>query len=362
MERTRILIMAGGTGGHIFPALAVARGLIAQGIEVKWLGTQQGLEAKIVPDEGIDIDWINVSGLRGKGVVSWLSAPFNLMLAVKQAVQMIRRYQPNVVLGMGGFVSGPGGVAAWLLRKPLLIHEQNAVLGLTNRLLAPLARKVMQAFPGTFAKQKNALTTGNPVRENIADLALPEKRFSQRSGALRILIVGGSLGAKVFNEKMPKILSVLSANVRPVVWHQTGAKNLADTERMYTTAQVDGRIEAFIENMADAYAWSDLVVCRSGALTVSELASAGVASILVPYPHAVDDHQTENAKYLSERGAAILLPQDEFTDDVVSELLLKFSRSSGRDELLAMAQAARRLAKPDATGDVVCQCLEVAHA
>ncbi len=362
MERTRILIMAGGTGGHIFPALAVARVLIARGAEVRWLGTQKGLEAKIVPDEGIDIDWIKVSGLRGKGMASWLSAPFNLMFAVKQAIQVIRDYRPNVVLGMGGFVSGPGGIAAWLLRKPLLIHEQNAVLGLTNRLLAPLAKKVMQAFPDTFAKQKNALTTGNPVREDIAGLVLPKERFSQRSGALRILIVGGSLGAKVFNEKMPETLKLLSAIDRPEVWHQTGTKNLTVTQRMYAAAQVDGRIEAFIENMADAYAWSDLVVCRSGALTVSELASAGVASILVPYPHAVDNHQTENARYLSERGAAILLPQCEFTGETMSELLLRFSHPTGRDELLAMAQRARDLAKPDATSDVVHQCLEVAHA
>jgi len=361
MERPRILIMAGGTGGHIFPALAVARALIAQGADVRWLGTQLGLEAKIIPNENIAIDWITVTGLRGKGVFSWFTAPYKIIVAIMQAKQVVRSYQPNAVLGMGGFASGPGGVAAWLLKKPLLVHEQNAIAGLTNKLLAPLASKVMQAFPSAFTSRKDVMVTGNPVREDIAEMAAPEARMRGRSGPLRVLVVGGSLGAQVLNENVPKILKSMSGASRPEVWHQTGVKKLTETLEVYRALDVDGRVEAFIDDMAEAYTWSDIVICRSGALTVSELASAGVASILVPYPHAVDDHQTENAKFLSEHGAAILLPQDQLSVDRVSELLEGYSHAAGRADLLAMAKAAHDLAKPNATSDVVQQCLEVAH-
>ena len=361
MASTRILIMAGGTGGHVFPALAVARQLAAQGVEVQWLGTQQGLEAKIVPQDNIKMNWINVSGLRGKGSLSWLLAPFKLCRALMQALKTVRSYRPNVVLGMGGFVSGPGGVAAWLLRKPLVIHEQNAIAGLTNKLLAPLAAKVVQAFPSAFSERKNVLTAGNPVRKEISAIVEPDERFTGRSDALRVLVVGGSLGAQVFNKTLPAALRQLPAAERPQLWHQTGAKHLEVAKEAYAKAGVAARIEPFIENMAEAYAWSDVVICRAGALTVSELAAAGVASVLVPFPYAVDDHQTANAKYLSEQGAAVLLAQKQFSEERLVELLRSFAEVGGREKLLNMAKAARQLAKVNATDDVAKLCMEYAH-
>lgn len=361
MASPRILIMAGGTGGHIFPALAVARALMARGADVRWLGTRQGLESKIIPQEKIAIEWITVSGLRGKGAVSWLTAPFKLFKALFQAVKVIRNYQPNVVLGMGGFASGPGGLAAWILRKPLLIHEQNAISGLTNKILAPLAVKVIQAFPAAFAKRSNVITTGNPVRDDIASLQNPEQRLLNRVGSLRVLVVGGSLGAQVFNESIPQAVAQLPESERPELWHQTGERHLESAKSCYEQLGVSARVEPFVENMAEAYAWSDVVICRAGALTVSELAAAGAASILVPFPFAVDDHQTANAKYLSEHNAAILLSQDQFTSEALLELLCKYSGLEGRKELQLMAAAARALAKTDATERVMQMCLEEAH-
>ena len=361
MESPRVLIMAGGTGGHVFPALAVARDLMGQGAEVRWLGTKQGIEAKIIPNEQIAIDWISVAGLRGKGLLSWVTAPFKLMTALTQALKVVREYKPNVVLGMGGFASGPGGLAAWILRKPLLVHEQNAVAGLTNKLLSPLAVKVVQAFPSAFKTRTNVITAGNPVRKEIAELAPPEQRLADREGALRVLVVGGSLGAKVFNDNVPKALAQLAETSRPEVWHQTGVKHLDSTQQAYQASDVDARVEPFIEDMAEAYAWSDIVLCRSGALTVSELAAAGVASVLVPYPYAVDDHQTQNAKYLSDQRAAVLMPQPELTAESLSELFRKFNSKESREELLTMAVAARQLAKTDATRQVAHMCMEAAN-
>ena len=351
----RVMIMAGGTGGHVFPALAVAAELRERGAEVFWLGTRQGLEAKLVPAAGINMEWVSVSGLRGKGAAAWLLAPWRLLWAALQVLAVMLRQRPVVVLGMGGFVTGPGGVMTWLLRKPLVIHEQNAIAGLTNRLLAPLAQRVLEAFPGTF-HGKHVTHTGNPVRRAIADLPVPEQRFAARSGALRLLVLGGSLGARALNEVVPAVLAQLSSH--PEVWHQAGARNLDETLEHYRAAAVTARVEPFIDDMAAAYGWADLVLCRAGALTVAELAAAGVGAVLVPYPHAVDDHQTRNAAYLSDAGAAVVIQQRELSRESLCEL---FASLADRARLLAMARAARGLAQPQAAATVAALCWEAAH-
>ncbi len=355
----KIVIMAGGTGGHLFPALAVADELRSQGAEVVWMGTHSGLESKVVPEAGIDIEWVTVSGLRGKGVISLLAAPFKLIVACYQSLHILMRHRPMVVLGMGGFVAGPGGLMSWLLRKPLLIHEQNAVAGMTNRFLARLATKVMTAFPDVLP---GAECVGNPVRREIIGLSDPEKRFATRQGPLRLLVVGGSLGAAVFNEVVPAALAELGEKQRDggvslKVWHQAGARNLEDTRAQYRKMGVDGRIVDFIGDMAAAYEWADVVLCRAGALTVSELAVAGVASILVPYPYAVDDHQTRNAEYLVSAGGGKLLPQTAFNAVSLCQLI----GSLQREELLAMAKAAYGCAKTDATHMVAERCKSFAE-
>lgn len=349
------MIMAGGTGGHVFPALAVAAELRERGAEVFWLGTRQGLEAKVVPAAGISMEWVSVSGLRGKGLLAWLLAPWRLLWAVLQVLAVMLRQRPVVVLGMGGFVTGPGGVVTWLLRKPLVIHEQNAIAGLTNRLLAPLAQRVLEAFPGTF-QGRHAVHTGNPVRRAIAELPAPEERFAQRSGAVRLLVLGGSLGARALNEIVPAALAQLSS--RPEIWHQAGSRHLDEARAHYRDAGVTARVEPFIDDMAAAYGWADLVVCRAGALTIAELAAAGVGAVLVPYPHAVDDHQTRNAAYLADAGAAVIVQQRELTRDKLRDLLASLI---DRSRLLVMAQVARRLAKPQAAALVAEQCWEAAH-
>jgi len=351
----RVMIMAGGTGGHVFPALAVAAELRQRGAEVFWLGTRQGLEAKLVPAAGISMEWVSVSGLRGKGAATWLLAPWRLLWAALQVLAVMLRQRPVVVLGMGGFVTGPGGIMTWLLRKPLVIHEQNAIAGLTNRLLAPLAQRVLEAFPGTF-HGKHVTHTGNPVRRAIADLPIPEQRFAARSGVLRLLVLGGSLGARALNEVVPAALAQLSS--RPEVWHQAGSRNLDETLEHYRAAAVTARVEPFIDDMAAAYGWADLVVCRAGALTVAELAAAGVGAVLVPYPHAVDDHQTRNATYLSDAGAAVVIQQADLTRERFCELLATLA---DRSRLLVMAQAARGLAQPHATATVAALCWEAAN-
>lgn len=348
----RILVMAGGTGGHVFPALAVADELHARGMEVTWLGTRQGLEAEVVPRAGFPIDYIQVSGLRGKGWLSWLLAPVKLALALVQAAAVIRHRRPLAVLGMGGFVAGPGGLAACLMRRPLLIHEQNARAGLTNRLLKPLAAQVMEAFPGTFVTDKKVLHTGNPLRSDF--LQTHEKQSHQ--GPLRLLVVGGSLGAAHFNAVVPQTLAAMDAGRRPEVWHQAGKRNIDSARAAYAEAGIEVRVEAFIDDMAAAYQWADLVLCRAGAMTVSELAAVGVASILVPFPYAVDDHQTANARYLSAREAAVLLPQTQMTVPRLAELLSGLTAPV----LHKMAVAARRLSMPDATTRVADECLSQA--
>lgn len=351
MTQRPIMIMAGGTGGHVYPALAVADELRNRGVPVVWLGTRKGIEARLVPEAGIDIEWLGVSGLRGKGVFSLLLAPFNLLRAGLQALQILLRRQPCAVLGMGGFVAGPGGFMAWLLGKPLLIHEQNAIPGLTNKLLARLADVVMEAFPKSF---KSAVHVGNPVRRNIATLASPSQRLKHREGALHLLVFGGSLGAASLNAVVPQALSGLTKEQRPQVWHQAGPKNIEQATNNYAQLQVGARVDAYIDNMAEAYAWADLVLCRAGAMTVAEIAAVGVASILVPYPYAVDDHQTANAHYLADAGAAVLLPQSQLGVEKLQGLLADMTR----DRVLDMANRARRLGMPESTRIVVEQCLE----
>lgn len=355
---SRVLIMAGGTGGHVFPALAVARELSAQGVAVSWLGTQRGLEARVVPAAGYPLETMRVSGLRGKGALRLILAPFMLVIAVLQALTILLRLRPHAVLGMGGFASGPGGLVAWLLRRPLLVHEQNSVAGLTNRWLAPLARTVMEAFPGSLPAKHHPVHTGNPVRSEISRLAEPSARFASRDGALRVLVIGGSLGASALNAAVPEAVRQMSVDRQPRLHHQTGAADEASVRAVYAAAGIEAQVEAFIEDMAAAYAWADLVICRSGALTVAELAVVGVASVLVPFPHATDDHQTANAKYLADAGAAILVPQDVLQPGKLTEMLEDFSGQ--RELLLEMACRARALAIPDAARRVAALCLQAA--
>lgn len=359
MNRT-ILIMAGGTGGHVFPGLAVAAYFRKQGWRVVWLGTREGIEAKLVLQQGYDMAWVSFSGVRGKGVLRLAFLPLQLLLAFWQSAQALFAHRPDVVLGFGGYTAFPGGMMAALLNRPLVIHEQNSIAGLTNKVLAKLADKVLVAFPDAFgaAKAQNMVWTGNPVREAIAHIAPPQARYAQRSGPLRLLVVGGSLGAQVLNEVVPQALALLPQPQRPIVTHQSGTRHFAALKHAYAQAGVAARIEAFIDDMAQCYAESDLVICRAGALTVAEIAAAGVASLFVPYPHAVDDHQTYNARFLADQGAATLLPQAELSPPALARLLAGFAR----DQLLTMAQRARALGKPEATRSVAEHCMELAHA
>ncbi len=359
MMQPTIIIMAGGTGGHVFPALAVANEMVSQGINVSWLGTRKGLEAKLVPQHGFEIDYISVSGLRGNGIMGWLMAPFRLTYALSQAIAIYRKRQPDLILGMGGFVTGPGGVAAKLLGKVLVIHEQNAIAGLTNRLLSTIADRVLQAFPQTFFQNNKLTTTGNPVRKEIIKLTTPQERIKQHEGAIRILVVGGSLGALALNKTIPEALSLLDTASHPVVRHQCGEKHLKMTQELYQQYGVTAEVKPFIDDMAESYQWADLVICRSGALTVSELATAGVASLLIPFPYAVDDHQYYNGQYLVQGNGAELVRQDAFTPVWLAEFLKTFccDVNKGREKLLAMASSSHKLAKNGATTDVVTICV-----
>ena len=355
MSARNILIMAGGTGGHIFPALAVADCLRERGWRITWMGAPGSMEAELVPQRGYEMAWVRFGGLRGKGLLRKLLLPFNLLVALGQSAAAILRHRPNVVLGMGGYITFPGGLMAALLRRPLLIHEQNSIAGLSNKALARLAARVMSGFPNVLP---GAEWCGNPVRESIAVLASPQERYGTRSGALNVLVVGGSLGAKAINECVPQALALLSKEVRPHVVHQSGKQHLEQVKTAYEQAGVVADIKPFLEDMAHYYAWADIVICRAGALTIAELATAGVASILVPFPFAVDDHQSGNARFLSERGAAILLPQSEMTPQKLADLL----RALSRERALEMAQAARAAAQPDAAQKVATVCLELAAA
>ena len=354
------LIMAGGTGGHVFPALAVAEYLRARDWRVVWLGTRSGLEARVVPAHGIPIEWVSVAGLRGKGWLAWLTAPLRLAFAYGQALRIVRRHRPAVVLGAGGFVTGPGGVAARTLRRPLVIHEQNAIAGLTNRWLARIATEVLEAFPGSFGKRTRARAIGNPVRSAIALIEAPESRMRGRSGRARLLVVGGSLGARRLNTIVPRALAQLGPAGRPEVWHQAGERGLADAEGAYQECGVEARVVPFIDDMAAAYAWCDLIICRAGALTISELAAAGLGAILVPFPFAVDDHQTANARFLVDAGAAVLIADADLTPERLAGEIATLV--ADRPMLLAMAQCARALARPTATAELAGACIAAALA
>jgi UDP-N-acetylglucosamine--N-acetylmuramyl-(pentapeptide) pyrophosphoryl-undecaprenol N-acetylglucosamine transferase len=342
--------MAGGTGGHVYPALAVARALEAHDQEIVWLGTHRGLEARVVPAAGIDMEWISIKGLRRKSLLTWLLAPFQLAWALIQAIAVIWRRRPSAVLGMGGFVSGPGGLAAWLTGRPLVIHEQNAAAGLTNRLLARLARVVLQAFPGSF--------NSSVVREDIAAVAAPAARYGERQGALRLLVVGGSQGALALNLAVPAALALLPANERPVVRHQCGERTFDKAQSAYAEHGVEVELLAFIEDMAAAYAWADLVVCRSGALTVAELCAVGLPALFVPFPGAVDDHQTANARPMADAGAAVIIDESMLSAQVLAEQLREWL--SSRATLQVRAEKARGLAKPNALARITELCLQQA--
>ncbi len=359
MSTRPALIMAGGTGGHVFPALALARLLKRQSIEVVWLGTRRGLEARIVPAEPIPIEWLSVGGLRGKGLATLLAAPVRVGIALLQALRVMWRRRPFVVIGLGGFVTGPGGLAAWLMRRPLIIHEQNAIAGFTNRCLAHLAREVLEAFPGSFGAGVRARAIGNPVREEIAETPSPAERFAARGGPIRILVIGGSQGATRLNTIVPLAMASLPESIPVEVRHQSGNRWHEAAARAYEAAGVRAEVTPFIDDMAAAYGWADLVVCRAGALTISELAAAGVGAILVPFPAAVDDHQTANARYLVNAGAAALIDERELTAARLAAELARLCAT--REPLLAMAERARALARPRAADELAAACLRYAE-
>ncbi|WP_183330217.1 undecaprenyldiphospho-muramoylpentapeptide beta-N-acetylglucosaminyltransferase [Halomonas campaniensis] len=346
--------MAGGTGGHVIPALSLARGLAAEGVRVEWLGSPRGIENRLVPEAGIPLHRIRVAGLRGNGLAGWLLAPINLTRAVWQAWRIIRAYDPQLVVGLGGFASGPGGLAAWLAGRPLVIHEQNAVAGLTNRALSRLARRVYAAFPQAFPGRGEVV--GNPVRAEIAALGEAPRLAEAMAGRrLRLLVVGGSLGAQALNERLPEALARLPEAERPEVRHQAGRDKDAATREGYRRHAVEAEVTAFIDDMAGAYGWADLVVCRAGALTVAELAAAARPALFVPFPHAVDDHQTANARALVEEGAAELLPQTELSAATLADRLAALLDP---DTLAAMAAQARACAHLDAVERLVAGCME----
>ena len=354
-----VMITTGGTGGHVFPGLAVGARLIAKGWRVFWLGTREGMEAKLVPQHGVDFEAIGFAGVRGKGLRTLLLGPFALLAASAQSLRIIRRRAPDVVLGLGGFASFPGALMGVACGKPLLIHDANATAGLANRVLAYGANRILLGFPDALRGKHAAKVewVGNPIREDIAMLPPPQERFAGRTGPLRVLVLGGSLGAAVLNECVPAALALLPAAERPLVTHQAGAKHIETLRATYAAAGVVAECLPFIDDMARRYAEADLVVSRSGGLTVAELAAAGVASLLVPLPGAIADEQTHNARFLVEAGGAVLVPQREFSPQLLAELL----GGSSRERLLAMAQAARRVARTDATERVADACISEAR-
>lgn len=355
-SRRKIMLMAGGTGGHIFPALAVARLLQAEGVAVEWLGSAASMEAEKVPQAGLPFHALSISGLRGKKGLALLLAPFRLLNSIWQALRILRQTRPDAVVGFGGFASGPGGLAASLLRIPLYLHEQNALPGMTNRYLSRVARRVFTGFPDVLMQHPMAVWVGNPVRAELTQLPPPHERYAARQGPLRLLVVGGSLGAQAFNETLPQALALLSLEQRPLVRHQTGARKDQATRSAYAANQLEEPLElsCFIQDMAEALSWADLVLCRAGALTISELAAVGVASVLVPYPFAVDDHQTHNARLLVDAGAAVLMPQTELNAESLARLLNQ--TLNDRQSLADMANQAYGLARPQA-GEALVQLL-----
>ena len=351
-----VLIMAGGTGGHIFPGLAVAAVLKQRHIPVRWLGAEGGMETNTVPKAGIELDLVAITGLRGKGIMRWLRMPLMLMRAVWQARRLLEANRPGCALSFGGYAAAPGGIAAWTKGIPVVVHEQNRVPGMTNRLLAKFSRKILQGFPGTFPATASALDSGNPVRAEVAALLEPQIRLAGRNGPIRVLVTGGSQGAQILNLTVAAAMKRLPENIAFEIRHQAGANRVAEASAAYSEAGVDADIQAFINDMAEAYGWADLVICRSGALTVAELAAAGVASVLVPFAHAVDDHQTRNAEYLAFADAAVILPQGTLDAQKLATALEPLL--SDRGLLLSMAVAARKQALPNAAEKVAEACSE----
>lgn len=347
----KVLIAAGGTGGHVYPALAVAAVLRRRGHEVVWMGAPDSFESRVVPAHGIALEPVRVTGLRGKGLARLVGAPLGLVRALLDALQVLRRQRPAVVLGMGGFAAGPGGLAARLRGTPLVIHEQNAAPGLTNRLLARIASVVLEAFPQTF---RGARTLGNPVRSGFAELAEPSRRLAARGDAGRVLVVGGSQGARALNTLVPAALATLAPAQRPQVRHQAG-RTLDVAQAAYREAGVEAELSAFIDDMPAAYGWADLVICRAGASTIAELAAAGCAAVLVPFPHAVDDHQTRNGQYLVDAGAAVMIPEALLDAKTLGELL--GSLLARREQLVRMASAARTVAWAAADEHIADVCI-----
>ncbi|MFV1993056.1 MAG: undecaprenyldiphospho-muramoylpentapeptide beta-N-acetylglucosaminyltransferase [Acidiferrobacterales bacterium] len=359
-KKISIMVLAGGTGGHIFPALAVADCLRAQGVDITWMGATGGMETEIVKKAEFEIDSVPIKKLRGVGLLSWLLLPVNLFIAVARAWVILGKRRPNTVLAMGGFAAGPGGLAAWLRRIPIVVHEQNAIPGLTNRVLSIFARKVLCGFPNVFTSLPKAQHVGNPVRQEINDIPVPKERFSDRSGPLRLLIIGGSSGAHVLNKVLPEATANIEEQKRPEIWHQTGQQDAIETVLHYRKYDIEAKVDAFIDDMAGAFAWADLAICRAGAMTIAELAAAGMASILVPYPFAVDDHQTVNAGFLVDNGAALLIPETEFRVRRLAETITELGNN--RDVVLGMADKARSCASPGAAEVVAEICMEAAHA
>lgn len=354
-----VLIMAGGTGGHIFPGLAVAEALRQRGVAVRWLGTPRGLENQLVPAAGIALEHITVSGLRGRGAAGWLSAPFKISRALWQARGILRRHHPGCVLSMGGYAAGPGGLAARLLGIPLVIHEQNRRPGLTNRWLARWARHVCAAFPDTFPAADKVTITGNPVRESITATPAPEQRFAMAHQPARVLVLGGSLGACFLNEHVPAVMAAVPEQLRPQIRHQAGKRTLDTALEAYRRHGIEAEVTPFIDDMAAAYNWADLVICRAGALTVSELMAVGVGAILAPFPFAVDDHQAANGQLLVDADAALLVRETEWRDEEVAARL--GALLGAPEQRLKMAQNARNLHMEDAAGKVADMCMEVAQ-
>lgn len=357
----RMMILAGGTGGHVFPGLAVAHYMREQGVKVEWMGTAAGLEAVVVPRENYKLHLVRIRAARGKSIFAWIMFPFRLISAVVQSMLILGQVRPQLVLAMGGFASGPGGLAAWIMQIPLLVHEQNAIPGMTNKALSFLSKRVMTGFPGVLTERPGTWHVGNPVRKEIAAMDSPEQRLAQHKGVLRILVIGGSQGARTLNRIIPQAMSLIDKSTRPEVWHQCGARWLDEARESFSMAGVTPyELSAFIEDMAQAYSWADLVICRAGAMTVAELAAGGVASLLVPYPYAVDDHQTANAEYLVTHDAAILIQEKELTPERLSRTLVELSEN--RDMILRMAVAARSQAVTDAIETVARICEEVVDA
>jgi len=356
LKKKHLLIMAGGTGGHIFPGLALFDALPAERWQVSWLGGLQGLEAKLIPNRGINLHTLPIQGLRGKGKWGLIKAPFRVGMAIYKACQLFKRLKPDVVIGFGGYASGPGGIAAWLLGIPFIIHEQNAIAGLTNRILARFAKRVLQAFPNTLAK---GITVGNPIRNDLLKLSEPLKRLAGRTKPWRLLVMGGSRGAVALNKAVVEGLALLSAEQRPEVWHQTGAEHFTSTQKEYQAQAMAVKVEPFIDDMAEAYAWADLVICRAGAITVSELAAVGMGSILVPYPYAVDDHQTANANFLERQKAAIIVSQSEFTPE---RFVAIFKALVAEPQTLQeLAQAAYQLRQTEAVQAIKQYCEQLSN-